>query len=228
MLSSENTLVCAPSHYLNQYWLWFYCHFSNGHIKMPHFQMLYHTQRKTCCHNINNCANHIVSIVSMVNMRQMVAIGFLNRFMGIQQHSSGAHHVFHSIMIFHRLLRYWMAKREFKPMVQLESSFKNNFNIQCAWIFTFKWRHITKTEKPAYQEFMNKINSLWKDVYVDLIQKPLCQLDVVLKHQLDGLVQEIRKSIANALELCLSCTNPLNCPRPCHHISGDLICPIEI
>ena len=29
--------------------------------------------------------------------------------------------------------------------------------------------------------------------------------------QLDGLVQERRNSIANALELCLSCINPSNC-----------------
>ena len=28
------------------------------------------------------------------------------------------------------------------------------------------------------------------------------------KHKIGGLVQERRNSIANALELCLSCTNP--------------------
>ena len=31
--------------------------------------------------------------------------------------------------------------------------------------------------------------------------------------EIDGLVQERRNSIANALELCLSCTNPLRWPH---------------
>ena len=31
------------------------------------------------------------------------------------------------------------------------------------------------------------------------------------KHQTDGLMQERRNSIANAVELCLSCTNPSRC-----------------
>ena len=32
-------------------------------------------------------------------------------------------------------------------------------------------------------------------------------------YYIDGLVQERRNSIANALELCLSCTNPSICDK---------------
>ena len=37
----------------------------------------------------------------------------------------------------------------------------------------------------------------------------LCVLPAINSHYVDGLMQERRKSIANALEICLSCTNPL-------------------
>ena len=35
-----------------------------------------------------------------------------------------------------------------------------------------------------------------------------CAGDIRMAHHIDGLVQERRNSIANALELRLSCTNP--------------------
>ena len=34
---------------------------------------------------------------------------------------------------------------------------------------------------------------------------------LILNIQIDGLVQERHNSSANALELCLCCTNPLKC-----------------
>ena len=49
------------------------------------------------------------------------------------------------------------------------------------------------------------MNSFWNGVYSQLVGKQLYGDDGIY---VDGLVQEGRNSIANALELCLYCTNP--------------------
>ena len=44
-----------------------------------------------------------------------------------------------------------------------------------------------------------------------ILRSPQCLVACLqyLEHEIDGLVQERRNSIANALELCLSCTNQI-------------------
>ena len=72
------------------------------------------------------------------------------------------------------------------------------------------WRHrvlrdgsVITYKKPCDSVYMHK----WKLSQSIL---PLSR-EMGKLQELDGLVQERRNSIANALELCLSCTNPSNC-----------------
>ena len=46
--------------------------------------------------------------------------------------------------------------------------------------------------------------------FIQMALEKLCECSLLLQH-IDGLMQERRNSIANALELCLSCTNPSTC-----------------
>ena len=64
------------------------------------------------------------------------------------------------------------------------------------------WHNCQELDEQAYEDF---------DVY--FIMKSLkYNWRVWWKHHFDGLVQEWHNSIANALELHLSCTNP-NCKK---------------
>ena len=56
---------------------------------------------------------------------------------------------------------------------------------------------------------------------VDWAERPMCVIPYhhgFDRHYVDGLVQERHNSIANALELRLSCTNPLMLPIQCHSL----------
>ena len=71
-------------------------------------------------------------------------------------------------------------------------------------------RILTRFEIRAQKPHLKWVPDMWQDEYVDILKTTKLYFRPYENgHQIDGLVQERCNSIANAMELHLSCTNPL-------------------
>ena len=106
------------------------------------------------------------------------------------------------------VLTWWAPQKSFSEVVNLQIFFHGIMNLGCNLCYRYR------------DHFLNAPNQ-WETLYFNIVSYWLCaftewSLEILdegsasslLSNQMDGLVQG-RNSIANALELHLSCTNPL-------------------
>ena len=89
----------------------------------------------------------------------------------------------------------WWCNTFYLTFIALWHSFICTGKLTSWWRLLMSWRQICA--RPSADTMLTGL-WLW------------CHMDHIMQH-IDGLVQERRNSIANALDLCLSCTDPLIC-----------------
>ena len=78
--------------------------------------------------------------------------------------------------------------------------------VTCVFLLWIFWRHVTKD---VVVSCLHVVNMIQNTVRHSVILLSLHVLWHFRQHHIDGLVPERRNSSALAMELCLSCTNPL-------------------